>query len=285
MMKPLEWKGWALDLASRTHVMGVLNVTPDSFSDGGLYLSPEAAIQHGVRMAEEGADIIDVGGESSRPFSRRISAHEEMERVLPVIEALASSIKIPISIDTLKAEVAQEALKCGASMVNDISALRYDPRMAEVAARAGVPVVLMHMKGSPEDMQINPVYGDVTAEVAAFLKERMSYAQECGVERGMLIIDPGIGFGKTIEHNLTLIRELAELRALQAPILLGTSNKSFIGRITGKEPSQRMLGTMATVAAGVMNGADIVRVHNVKEAVETVKVIDAIKKGYVITEN
>jgi dihydropteroate synthase len=285
MAQTLRWRGWVLDLAARTHVMGVLNVTPDSFSDGGLYLSPEAAVRHGMRMADEGADIIDIGGESSRPFSKRISVLEEMKRVLPVIEALASRIKTPISIDTLKAEVAKEAIRCGASMINDISALRYDPKMAEVAAEAGVPVVLMHMKGSPEDMQINPVYKDVTAEVAAFLMERMSYARECGIERGMLIVDPGIGFGKTIEHNLTLIRELAEFKALQAPILLGTSNKSFIGRITGKEPSERVIGTMATVAAGVMNGADIVRVHNVKEAVDTVRVIDAIMKGHVTTEN
>jgi dihydropteroate synthase len=259
--------------------MGVINVTPDSFSDGGLFFEKERAVEQGLQLAADGADVIDVGGESTRPYSKGISADEEMDRVLPVIEALKKELTIPISIDTLKARVAREALRCGASIVNDISALRSDPEMVSVAAEAGVPVILMHMKGTPADMQVNPVYDDVAAEIIAFLKEVMDQAVSRGVRRDRMIVDPGIGFGKTFDHNLEILKELARFQCLDAPILVGSSRKAFIGRILDKKAHERDTGTMATVAAAVMNGAHIVRVHNVKQAVETVKVIDAIKRG------
>ena len=283
-MKPtplftLSWSEYTLDLGRRTHVMGVINVTPDSFSDGGQFLEKDRAIEHGLRLAEEGADLIDIGGESTRPYSKGISADEEMNRVIPVIEALKKQISIPISIDTLKAQVAREALRAGASMVNDISAFRSDPEMAGVAAQAGVPVILMHMKGTPSDMQVHPRYDDVASEIITFLKNAMEQAVSSGVQRERIIVDPGIGFGKTFDHNLEILKELGRFQRLDAPILVGSSRKAFIGRILDKEAHERDTGTMATVAAAVMNGVHIVRVHNVKQAVETVKVIDAIKRG------
>lgn len=259
--------------------MGILNVTPDSFSDGGRYLDVNEAVQHGLEMAREGADIIDVGGESSRPYSQRLSSSEELDRVIPVIEALSKELAIPISIDTYKGSVAQESLKAGASIINDISALRFDPHMASIAAQTGVPLILMHMKGSPRDMQENPVYDDVTSEVLNFLKDAIKRSKSAGVREDLIIVDPGIGFGKTFDNNLELLRDLTEFASLKRPVLLGTSNKAFIGHILDKETRLRDTGTMATIAAGVMNGAHIVRVHNVKKTVETVKVIDAIKRG------
>lgn len=285
-MKPaslfrLSWSGYTLALSRRTHVMGVINVTPDSFSDGGQFFEKERAVAQGLQLAADGADLIDVGGESTRPYSKGISADEEMNRVIPVIEALKKELAIPISIDTLKAQVAREALRCGASMVNDISALRSDPEMAHVVAEARVPVILMHMKGTPTDMQVNPSYGDVAAEIIAFLKEVMDQAVSRGVRKERIIVDPGIGFGKTFDHNLEILRELGRFQCLEAPILVGSSRKAFIGRILDKKVHERDTGTMATVAAAVMHGAHIVRVHNVKQAVETVKVIDAIKRGKV----
>jgi dihydropteroate synthase len=283
-MKPaplprLSWSGHSLDLSRRTHVMGVVNVTPDSFSDGGQFFEKERAIEHALQLAVDGADLIDIGGESTRPYSSEISADEEMNRVLPVIEGLKKELTIPISIDTLKAKVAREALRCGASMVNDISALRSDPEMAAVVAKAEVPVILMHMKGTPADMQVHPTYDDVTSEIISFLKQAMDQAVSNGVQRDRIIVDPGIGFGKTFDHNLEIIRELGRFRCLDAPILVGSSRKAFIGQILDKKVEQRDTGTMATVAAAVMHGAHIVRVHNVKQAVETVKVIDAIRRG------
>jgi len=257
--------------------MGVLNVTPDSFSDGGRYFEPNRAIEHGISMAQEGADIIDVGGESARPYSQRISTAEEIDRVIPVIEALKNELPIPISIDTCKGDVAVEALKAGAAIINDISALRYDPDMASIAASAGVPLILMHMKGMPESMQVNPSYEDLISEILDFLKDAIGRAVKAGVKRELLIVDPGIGFGKTFDHNLKIIRELSRFEELQRPLLLGTSNKAFIGHILDKPANERDTGTMATIAAGVMNGAHIVRVHNVAKAVETVRIIDAIK--------
>ena len=283
-MKPtpsfrLIWPGYALDLSRRTHVMGVINVTPDSFSDGGQFFERRRAVAQGLQLAADGADLIDVGGESTRPYSKGISADEEMNRVIPVIEALKKELAIPISIDTLKAQVAREALRCGASLVNDISALRSDPEMAHVVAEARVPVILMHMKGTPADMQVNPSYEDVAGEIIAFLKGAMDQAVSRGIPRERIIADPGIGFGKTFDHNLEILKELGRFECLDAPILVGSSRKAFIGRILDKKVHERDTGTMATVAAAVMNGAHIVRVHNVKQAVETVKVIDAIKRG------
>jgi dihydropteroate synthase len=275
----LEWSTFFLDLGQRTHVMGILNVTPDSFSDGGQFFHKERAIEQGLAMAEDGADIIDVGGESTRPYSERVTKEEELDRVIPVIEGLRKSVRIPLSIDTLKAEVAREALRAGAAMVNDISALRFDPGMAAVVAEAEVPVILMHMKGTPDSMQDKPVYGNLIQEIIDFLRAAEDRAVQGGIRREMTIVDPGIGFGKTFDHNLEIIRELSRFHRLGRPVLLGSSRKAFIGHILDRPAHERDTGTMATVAAAVMNGAHIVRVHDVKRAVETVKVMDAIKRG------
>jgi len=277
----LSWSDNVLDLDVKTCVMGVLNVTPDSFSDGGQYLETHKAIERGITMAGEGADIIDVGGESTRPFSRKITVREELDRVVPVIESLRKELAIPISIDTCKGEVAQEALRAGASMINDISALRFDPDMALIAAEAGVPVILMHMKGMPENMQKNPTYGDLIPEIFDFLGDAIERSVSAGIKRDLIIVDPGIGFGKTFDHNLKIIKELSRFEALERPVLLGSSNKAFIGHILGKEVYERDTGTMATIAYGVINGAHIVRVHNVRKAVETVRMIEAIRRGRV----
>jgi dihydropteroate synthase len=277
----LSWSDHVLDLDLKTRVMGILNVTPDSFSDGGQYLESNTAIERGITMAREGADIIDVGGESTRPYSRKITVSEELDRVVPVIESLKKELAIPISIDTCKGEVALEALKAGASMINDISALRFDPDMASIAAEAGVPVILMHMKGMPENMQKNPTYGDLIPEIFDFLEDAIERAVSAGIKRDVIIVDPGIGFGKTFDHNLKIIKELSRFEALERPVLLGTSNKAFIGHILGKEVYERDTGTMATIAYGVINGAHMVRVHNVKKTVETVRMIEAIRRGRV----
>jgi dihydropteroate synthase len=261
--------------------MGVLNVTPDSFSDGGIYFQRDKAIEHGLSMAKDGADIIDVGGESTRPYSEKTSAEEEMDRVIPVIQALSKDLRIPISVDTCKADVARQALKAGASIINDTSALRFDSEMISVAADAGVPVILMHMQGTPADMQTNPTYENLIPEILDFLKNAMDRGVAGGIKKDMIIVDPGIGFGKSFDHNLQVIRELAQFNVLERPILLGPSNKAFIGHILHKEPHERDTGSMAAVAAGVLNGAHIVRVHNVKKTIETVKMIDAIKRGRV----
>jgi dihydropteroate synthase len=275
----LAWRNHALDLSRRTHIMGILNVTPDSFSDGGQFFDRQQAIEHGLVMAAEGADIIDIGGESTRPYSEAVSAEEEMDRVIPVIQALAREIKIPISIDTLKAEVAQEALRCGASMINDVSALRRDPDMISVAAKARVPVILMHMKGTPKDMQRDPIYEDLIPEIYGFLEEAIKRAVDGGIQKEHIIVDPGIGFGKTFDHNLQIIRELGRFLPLGQPILLGSSRKAFIGHILKNKAHERDTGSMATIAAGILNGAHMVRVHNVRMAVETATIVDAIKRG------
>jgi dihydropteroate synthase len=261
--------------------MGVLNVTPDSFSDGGLYFQRDRAIEQGRAMAKDGADIIDVGGESTRPYSEKISLDEELDRVIPVIETLSRELHIPISIDTYKAEVARQALQAGASMINDISALRFDSDMISVAAEAGVPVILMHMKGTPTSMQEDPTYDNLIQEIVDFLRDAIDRAAQGGIKRDMIIVDPGIGFGKSFDHNLMILGELSRFGVLERPLLIGSSNKTFIGHILDREPHERDTGTMATVAAAVMNGAHIVRVHNVKMSVETVRIIDAIKRGSV----
>jgi len=277
----LKWWDHILTLDKRTHIMGVLNVTPDSFSDGGLYLQSEKAIEHGLAMARDGADIIDVGGESARPYSEKISISEEIDRVIPVIQALSSELQIPISIDTHRAEVARHALRAGASIINDISAFRFDPNIITIASEAGVPVILMHMKGTPANMQDNPTYENLIPEILDFIKSAMDRGIRGGIRKEMIIVDPGIGFGKTFDHNLEIIKNLNEFSTLERPILLGTSRKAFIGHLLGKEVQERDTGTMATVAIGVMNGAHIVRVHNVKATLKTVRVVDAIKRGSV----
>ncbi len=275
----LDWGGHSLELGKKTLIMGVLNVTPDSFSDGGHFFSREKAVEQALVMEAEGADIIDIGGESTRPYAEEVSLEQELERVVPVIEELSRAVKVPVSIDTYKAKVAESAINAGAAIINDISALRFDPEMASVAKDSGVPVILMHMKGTPGDMQNNPVYEDLMGEVKAFFREAIDKAEAEGLTRDMLILDPGIGFGKSFDHNLQIIRNLKELEDLGLPVLLGSSRKAFIGNILDKSPEERDTGTMATVAAGIMNGAHIVRVHNVKMAVETVKVVDAIMAG------
>jgi len=259
--------------------MGILNVTPDSFFDGGLHFRTNDAVKHGLRMVNEGADIIDVGGESTRPFSDPLPLEEELRRVIPVIKALSQEIDIPISIDTYKSEVARQALKAGAKMVNDISALRFDPAMGPLVAEAGVPIILMHMKGTPKDMQANPTYKDLFGEIIGFLSNATEQAVKIGIQRDLIIIDPGIGFGKSFDDNLKIIRELHRFSSLGQPILVGTSNKSFIGHVLDLPVESRETGTMATIAAAAMNGANIVRAHNVKAAKETVTIIDAIRSG------
>jgi len=275
------------NLDEKTLVMGILNVTPDSFSDGGLYYSIDEAVEHAKRMEKEGADIIDIGGESSRPGAEPISVEEELRRVKPVVEQLINEISIPLSIDTYKSRVAEEILKLGVSMVNDITALRGDKRMVEVVKEYDATVCLMHMKGTPRDMQINPYYDDVMGEITGFLEERSRFAINHGIPKENIIVDPGIGFGKRtgkgVEDNCTILRELPRLKKLGFPILVGASRKTFIGNVcSGKdEPlpvNERLEGSLAAACIAVMNGADIVRVHDVLETRRVVDLVDAVIK-------
>ncbi len=272
----LQWPRGRLDFSAGCLVMGILNVTPDSFSDGGQFLDANAAIERGVKMAEQGAAIIDVGGESTRPGSKAVSPAEQIRRTAPVIGALAERIDVPISIDTTDAEVARTALLAGASIINDITALS-DPKMIDVAVQQQVPVVLMHMQGTPATMQAEPHYDDVVAEVRDFLLARAEKAVRIGIPRERVFIDPGIGFGKTLEHNLLLLRNLDQLVATGYRVLVGPSRKGFVGKITGKDkPAERIFGTAAVVAHCVTAGASLVRVHDVPEMVDVVKVSRAI---------
>jgi dihydropteroate synthase len=256
--------------------MGVLNVTPDSFSDGGRFFDSSRAIDHGLRMAEQGADIIDVGGESSRPGSDAVSLDEELRRVLPVIEGLTSRLEIPVSVDTYKAQVAEQAIEAGAQMINDISGLRFDPQMSAVAARYDTPLIIMHIKGSPKTMQQAPLYDDVMGEIIAYLREGIERAEQAGVDPHQVVVDPGIGFGKRIQDNLVVLNRLDDLTILERPILIGTSRKSFIGAVLKQEVDQRMIGTLATVAVSALKGAHIVRVHDVPPSRQTIDMVDAI---------
>jgi len=245
-------------------LMGVINVTPDSFSDGGRYLDPEAAVAHAVRLESEGAGILDVGGESTRPGAAGVTTEEELRRVLPVLEGLsAAKVRAQLSIDTSKAAVAAAAFAAGASMVNDVTALRGDPEMAEVVADAGVECCLMHMLGNPRTMQDDPRYGDVVVEVKAFLEERLAYATASGIAEERILLDPGIGFGKTIQHNLELLARLDELAELGRPIVVGTSNKSFLGRLTGRPLGERLPATISSCVIAYERGARVFRVHEV----------------------
>ncbi|MCK4752776.1 MAG: dihydropteroate synthase [Planctomycetes bacterium] len=259
--------------------MGVLNVTPDSFSDGGQYLDEDKAIERGVQMASDGAGIIDVGGESTRPGAETVSVAEQIERVVPVIKGLVKEIKVPVSIDSKDYEVVEAAVDAGAGMVNDITALA-DERIGELAAERKVPVVLMHMQETPATMQVEPKYGDVVGEVLEFLLERAGKAEKLGISKEKIFVDPGIGFGKTLEHNLELLRNIDRFVASGYKVLVGTSRKSFIGKITGKEnPADRIFGTAATVALCAAKGVSIVRVHDVAEMVDVVKVCNAVGRG------
>jgi dihydropteroate synthase len=275
----LVWENFSFDFSKRTYIMGILNVTPDSFADGGLYFDKSSAIERAYQIVEEGADIIDIGGESTRPGSEPISIEEELRRTIPVIEAIAGKIKVPISIDTYKSEVAKAALDVGASMVNDISGLRFDPKMPEVVSEYKVPVVIMHIRGKPKDMQQDPVYEALIPEITDYFRMGMKIATQTGTSEDKIIIDPGIGFGKTSEHNLEIINNLREFTPFKKPILVGLSRKAFIGKILGDaSPTERLEGTAAAVSISIINGANIVRVHDVKEMVKVAKVADAVKR-------
>jgi dihydropteroate synthase len=273
----LEWPNGRLDFSNGCLIMGILNVTPDSFSDGGQFLDTEKAVNHGLQMASEGAAIIDIGAESTRPGSKPVSSDEQIRRAIPVIKELAKQITIPLSIDTYNLEVAKAAIDAGASIINDITALA-DNAMAEFADKSGVPVILMHMQGTPTTMQKEPTYHDVVKEVKEFLIERAQKAQAFGIKKEKIFIDPGIGFGKTIDHNLLLLKHIGEFVATGYRVLIGTSRKRFIGQITGKEnPTNRIFGTAATTALAAAAGVSIVRVHEIAPMAEVIKIINSIK--------
>jgi len=285
-MLALQWDHWRLDLERRPYIMGVVNVTPDSFSDGGDFLDAETAILQGLELVKDGADLLDVGGESTRPGSNPISESEERARVLPVIAALSGRVEVPISIDTCKASVAEAALAAGASMINDISAGRFDPDLLRVAARAEVPLILMHMKGQPRTMQDNPVYEDLLGEISTFLQDAAAKAEAAGVRPERIVIDPGIGFGKTYDHNLILINRLEELLALGRPLLLGPSRKAFLGAILNGAPAkERDVATAAILGLAAYKGAHILRTHNVALTHQAVLVGAAVKRERVSIEN
>ncbi len=255
-------------------LMGVVNVTPDSFSDGGLFLDAEAATAHGRELADQGAEILDIGGESTRPGAEGVGAEEELARIEPVVAGLAEAATV--SIDTSKAVVAEAALDAGAAIVNDVTALRHDPEIAPLCAERGASLVLMHMQGDPRTMQENPVYGDVVDDVKAFLAERLEAAVGAGVAEEAIWLDPGIGFGKTLDHNLELLRRLGELRELGRPLVVGTSRKSFIGKIDGSAVDDRLGGTIASSTLAAAEGADVLRVHDVAQSAQALKVATAI---------
>lgn len=281
----LDFNGFHLDLGSKACIMGILNATPDSFSDGGRFNTFEKAVEQGVRLFDQGAHILDIGGESTRPFAEPVSEQEELDRVIPVIDALSKRIPIPISIDTVKSKVAEAALDAGAAIINDVSAFELDPAMAGLAAARRVPVVLMHMKGTPETMQVNPDYGDLMQEVTDYLSRRAALAISQGIPKERIILDPGIGFGKTVHHNLVLINCLDRVAELGFPVLMGPSRKSFIQHILNRNQENKIgpdhekteYGTMGAVAACLHNGAHIVRVHDVEKVRSMTRVLDAIR--------
>ncbi len=260
--------------------MGVLNITPDSFSDGGAWLDSGAAIRRAHEMAAEGADLIDVGGESTRPGARGVSVQEELDRVLPVIESLTGTLAVPVSIDTSKPEVMRSAVRGGATMINDVNALR-QPGALEAAQACEVPVVLMHMQGEPRTMQEDPHYEDVTGEVRAFLEERIRACTQAGIDKARLLVDPGFGFGKSLAHNLTLLRELGSFRDLGAPVLVGLSRKSMLGELLDRPVDERLYGSLALAALAIWNGAHIIRAHDVGATRDAVRVCHAVRTSSV----
>jgi len=273
-----------LVMGSRTLVMGVLNVTPDSFSDGGKFLDTERAIEHALAMERDGADLLDLGGESTRPGSATTPAEEELKRILPVLDGLRARLKIPISVDTQKPETAEAAIAAGAELINDISGLRSDSRLAEVAARHGVPIILMHMRGEPRTMQKGPFARDVVKDVVGGLRHSIAVARKAGIAKSQIVVDPGIGFGKSFAQNYELLQELPELAKLGFPLLIGTSRKSFLGATLAKDdrpvpPEERIWGTAATVTASILGGAHIVRVHDVAEMAKVARVADCIRNA------
>ncbi len=271
-----ECRDIQLPVKNKTLIMGIVNVTPDSFSDGGLHLAPEQAIDHALQLEAEGADILDIGAESSRPGSDPVTADEELHRLIPVVEEIIRRVSIPISIDTYKALVAEQMLERGVHIINDISGLHFDPDMKHVVAKYQAGVVLMHIKGTPKNMQQNPCYDDVMSEIAGYLQESIDNAIQAGLSRAHLVVDPGIGFGKRLQDNYDILRRLNELSALRCPILIGPSRKSFIGNVLELPPDKRLEGTAAAVAIGIANGAHIVRVHDVQAMVRVCRIADHI---------
>ena len=273
-----------LEIGGKTLVAGILNATPDSFYDGGRYYDLESALTRAREMIEDGADIIDIGGESTRPDSRYVSADQEMQRVIPIIRELSKETDIPISIDTYKAEVAEEAIKAGAQIINDISGLQADNKMVRVAAENNTLVIIMHIKGHPHDFPKDPVYDKLIPEIISFLEKRIEYAVKSGIAHNNIIIDPGIGFGKRPEHNIAILRQLKDFKCLNLPIMVGTSRKSFINKVLElsnekiiPECDSRLVGTLVTLIIAVINGANIVRVHDVKETVQAIRMYRAIE--------
>jgi dihydropteroate synthase len=269
-------KGSVLPLVDRVHIMGILNVTPDSFSDGGRYLNPDDAVAHALTMVEQGADILDIGAESSKPGSIPIDEEEERRRLIPIVRAVCRRVSIPVSIDTTKASIAEQALDVGAAMINDISALRFDARMGAVVAKSGAGVILMHMQGHPQTMQYAAQYVDVVEEVRQFLKARVEAAKAMGIPPERILLDPGIGFGKNCRHNLTLLNRLDTLCTLGRPLVVGVSRKAFIGKMLNRPIDGRLMGTAGAVAVAIMKGARMVRVHDVAPIRDVVRMIEAI---------
>jgi len=276
---PVRLPSGELDFAARTLVMGIINMTPDSFAGDGLSTNVTVAVEQARNFATAGADLIDIGGQSTRPGSRQISVAEELDRVIPTIEAVRAEVDVPISVDSSVAEVAEQALEAGAEMINDVYALRGEG-IATFAAEAGVPVVIMHMQGTPRDMQDNPSYKDVITEIYDFFVRRIAATVDTGVEEQQIIIDPGFGFGKTVDHNLEILRRLREFRSLGRPVLIGTSRKSTIGEVLDKPVTERLWGTAATCAVAIANGANIIRVHDVSQMVQVARMTDAIMRGF-----
>ena len=271
--------GKELCLENQALVMGILNVTPDSFSDGGRHLSTDAAVTHAIAMEENGADLIDIGGESTKPGVAPTSLDEECRRVLPVIEQVAKRTSLPLSVDTSKAEVAKRALDAGVSMINDVTALRGDPEMASVVAQSGAGIILMHMQGTPRDMQDAPAYVSLLDELCTFFRVQIALAHKAGIHKDQILLDPGIGFGKTLTHNLTLLHQFKTFLSLGQPLVIGPSRKSFLGQILQRPVDQLLMGTAAAVAIAITRGATIVRVHDVAEMVQVVRVAQAIRDG------
>ncbi|MCS5421479.1 MULTISPECIES: dihydropteroate synthase [Psychrilyobacter] len=265
------------DFENKTYTMGILNLTPDSFSDGGSYTDLETAIKRAKKMVEEGVDIIDVGAESTRPGAEYIEEEEELRRIVPVVKRLVGEVDVPISIDTYKSRVAEECIKAGAHIINDIKGLKGDPNMAEVIAKYGVPVIIMHIQGNPKNMQKNPEYDNIIEDIKGSLGESIDIAVKAGVSPEKIILDPGIGFGKTFENNLEIIKKLCEFKKLEYPILIGASRKGFIGDILGTSPLDRLEGNLAVAVISAYNGASIIRVHEVRETVRALKMTDAVK--------
>lgn len=283
----LSWSGYNLELGRQTCIMGVVNVTPDSFSDGGKFYNTDGAIAQGEKLAAQGADIIDIGGESTRPFSDPVSVEEEIRRVVPVIDKLARRVSVPISIDTTKADVARRALDAGAAIINDVTALRFDPGLAALAVEFDTPLILMHMLGEPKSMQVAPSYANLIEDIRSFLADAVGRAENLGVPRSKIFVDPGIGFGKTVAHNLLLIKHVQAFASLDTPILIGASRKAFIRKILKQAHEEDIrpdlpiveTGSQAAVSAAVLNGAHIVRVHDVANTLATVKILDTMMQA------